>query len=69
MSLPTYIGYCCREWILALAHKPGRCGYCGERPTYLRPDTGNPEWPHELPSPDALTSPEDSGSESMGKPR
>lgn len=38
--LPTYIGYCCREWIMpAIAQQPGRCGYCGERPTYLRPDT------------------------------
>lgn len=45
MSLPTYIGACCREWILALGHKPGRCGLCGERPEYLRPDADNPDWP------------------------
>ena len=45
MSLPTYIGFCCREWILALGHKVGRCGYCGERPVYLRQDTENPDWP------------------------
>lgn len=35
---PTYIGYCCREWVLALGFRGGRCGLCGERPAYLRPD-------------------------------
>lgn len=34
----TYIGRCCREWILALGYPVGRCGLCGERPTYLRKD-------------------------------
>ena len=38
---PTYIGYCCREWVLAWGHK-GRCGLCGEVPTYLRDDDGGP---------------------------
>jgi hypothetical protein len=38
---PTYIGYCCREWVLAAGHK-GRCGLCGEIPTYLRPDEESP---------------------------
>lgn len=38
--LPTYIGFCCREWILAAWHRDGgKCGLCGERPAYLRPDT------------------------------
>ena len=45
MSLPTYIGFCCREWILAMGRTPGRCGYCGERPEYLRRDNDNPDWP------------------------
>lgn len=38
-SIPTYIGFCCREWVLAIGHK-GRCGLCGEVPTFLRPDDG-----------------------------
>lgn len=38
VTLPTYIGYCCREWILAMTNRAGRCGYCGEQPTYLRDD-------------------------------
>lgn len=38
--LHTYIGYCCREWILATGYA-GRCGLCGERPTYLREDDGD----------------------------
>lgn len=34
-----YIGYCCREWILSYQMPPGqgKCGLCGEVPTYLRP--------------------------------
>lgn len=39
---PTYIGYCCREWVLAAGAHRGRCGLCGEVPTYLRPDDGTP---------------------------
>ena len=35
---PTYIGKCCREWVLAYFATVGRCGLCGERPTYLRED-------------------------------
>lgn len=35
--LPTYIGTCCREWVLASMHV-GRCGLCGAVPTYTRPD-------------------------------
>lgn len=38
VTLPTYIGFCCREWILTIGHKVGTCGYCGEVPTYLRDD-------------------------------
>ena len=34
----TYIGYCCREWVLAAMCPVGRCGICGEVPEYLRPD-------------------------------
>lgn len=36
--LPTYIAYCCREWIVPYGTKGGTCGLCGERPTYLRED-------------------------------
>jgi hypothetical protein len=38
-KVPTYIGACCREWVLALGYR-GRCGLCSEVPTYLRPDEG-----------------------------
>jgi hypothetical protein len=36
--VPTYIAYCCREWIAPILHKGTTCGICGEYPTYLRPD-------------------------------
>ena len=36
---PTYIGKCCREWVMAALFKPGRCGLCGEVPEYERPDS------------------------------
>lgn len=36
--IPTFIGKCCREWVLAVGGR-GRCGLCGEVPTYLRGDT------------------------------
>jgi hypothetical protein len=39
-KVATYIGLCCREWILAVGGR-GRCGACGEIPTYLRPDKEN----------------------------
>lgn len=46
MSIPTYIGSCCREWVLAIGSSTmARCGYCGEKPTYLREDTDNPDYP------------------------
>lgn len=38
MHVPTYIGYCCREWVMVLGVRPGRCGLCEEIPTYLRED-------------------------------
>jgi hypothetical protein len=38
VKLPTYIGICCREWILALGFPVGRCDLCQMRPTYLRED-------------------------------
>lgn len=37
----TYIGECCREWVLAVGIPPGRCGLCGEKPTYKREDDGS----------------------------
>jgi hypothetical protein len=40
-KVPTYIGRCCREWVLAIGAK-GRCGLCGEKPTYSRPDPNSP---------------------------
>lgn len=30
------IAVCCREWEVAYGYQWGRCGYCGERPTFLR---------------------------------
>lgn len=41
-KVPTYIGFCCREWVLAYG-PGGRCGLCGERPVFLRPDTPEAE--------------------------
>lgn len=35
---PTFIAFCCREWIAPIGHPAGRCGLCGERPTFLRSD-------------------------------
>lgn len=35
----TYVGRCCREWVLAYGRTPGKCGFCNERPTYLREDS------------------------------
>lgn len=37
-KLPVYIGVCCREWPMPIGYMPGRCGLCGERPTFLRMD-------------------------------
>ena len=37
-TVPTYIGFCCREWVLAVGQH-GTCGLCGQIPTFLRPDT------------------------------
>lgn len=34
----TYIGECCREWPMAAGFPAGRCGLCGESPTYKRED-------------------------------
>lgn len=46
VSIPTYIGYCCREWVLAIGSTTmAACGLCGETPTYRRPDTDNPDYP------------------------
>lgn len=36
--LHSYIGECCQEHILAAGFKPGRCGKCGESPTYKSVD-------------------------------
>lgn len=35
--LDTYIGKCCREWVM-LRFMRGRCGACGTEPKYLRED-------------------------------
>ena len=41
VPIPTYIGVCCREWVLAVGGN-GRCGLCGTVPVYLRPDPLSP---------------------------
>lgn len=41
-AIPTYIAFCCREWIAPYGFAGGRCGLCGQRPTYLRPDPESP---------------------------
>lgn len=35
--IPTYIGYCCREWVLAYGQR-GTCGYCDKVPELIRHD-------------------------------
>lgn len=40
-KLHTFIGKCCREWVLAYGGR-GTCGLCGERPVFVRHD-----WPPE----------------------
>lgn len=37
-DIPIYVGRCCREWVLA-ALRRGRCGLCGETPTFVRTTT------------------------------
>lgn len=37
-KLPTYIGRCCRDWIMAYTGKPGKCGLCGQIPEYVEHD-------------------------------
>ncbi len=35
--MPTWIGQCCREWPMSYIPGPrGKCGLCGQRPTYVR---------------------------------
>lgn len=33
--MPTWIGRCCRDWIMALGFPAGRCGLCGEKPVFV----------------------------------
>jgi hypothetical protein len=35
-KLLTVITECCREWEAPIGFAGGRCGYCGERPTFKR---------------------------------
>ena len=44
--LATYIGYCCREWVMPIGSMGGSCGLCHERPTFLRDDPNSPH--HDL---------------------
>ena len=37
-EVETYIGKCCREWVMVKGFMGGTCGLCGERPAYLRED-------------------------------
>ncbi len=50
-GIPTYIAFCCREWIAAYGHKGGRCGLCGQTPTFLREDEQS-WWPTSVTSHD-----------------
>ena len=38
MTFHTYIGECCREWLMAAGYPAGRCGRCHEVPTFKRED-------------------------------
>ena len=40
----TYIGFCCREWVLVTGLPVGPCGVCGEVPKYLREDDARVDW-------------------------
>lgn len=42
-KIPTVIVECCREWVVAVGGTYGRCGICGERPTYKGPDPDSPD--------------------------
>ena len=35
--IPTGIVVCCRKWVVALGYRWGRCGICGEHPTFVEP--------------------------------
>lgn len=48
-GVPTFIAYCCREWIAPYGYGPGRCGICGERPEFLREDEDS-WWPTHPPT-------------------
>ena len=37
-GMKTYIGKCCREWVLVAGVQVGRCGICNTQPQYLRDD-------------------------------
>lgn len=38
-KVSTYIGECCREWVLAAGFaRGGKCGLCGEIPRFKRWD-------------------------------
>lgn len=34
--IATCVTKCCREWISPAGIPGGRCGYCNERPTFVR---------------------------------
>lgn len=38
-KVPTYIAYCCREYIAPYGFGGLPCVHCGQRPTFLRMDT------------------------------
>lgn len=35
-AVATYVGVCCREWVLAVGVS-GSCGLCGGVPVFVRP--------------------------------
>lgn len=34
--IPTCITVCCREWVSPFGYPGGHCGYCDQRPTFVR---------------------------------
>lgn len=44
-KIGTYIGVCCREWVLAVGVPVSSCGLCGSRPVYERDDDGTDPTP------------------------
>lgn len=48
--VPTYVGVCCRAWVLAVFGPRGRCGLCDQVPSFLGDDPRSPAAPRPWPA-------------------